>query len=77
MKDIRLKANRGKLNDAIDNIVIAFRAFETLTEISDTQVANESIQDIATGMLDTNSDEELTSVSDDYESCPTCDSDSD
>ena len=76
MKDIRLKANKEKLNDATDNIVIAFRAFETLSEISDTKVANESVRDIVKGMLDED-DESLTDVSDDDDSCPTCDSDSD
>ncbi len=33
MKDIRLKANRRKLNDALDNIGVAFRAMEMLTKL--------------------------------------------
>ncbi len=64
MKDIQLKANSGKLNDTIDNIGVAFRAMEVLTEINDTKVANKSVKDIVKEMLDTDSDEELTSVSD-------------
>ncbi len=74
MKDIRLKANKARLSEALDNIVIAFRAFETLNEITDTKVIWKSAQDIVEEMLDKD-DESLTNVSDD--SCPTCDSDSD
>ena len=74
MKDIRLKANKARLSEALDNIVIAFRAFETLNEITDTKVIRKSAQDIVEEMLDED-DESLTDVSDD--SCPTCDSDSD
>ncbi len=66
MKDIRLQANRRKLNDAVDNIGIAFRAMEVLTETNNVRVTNKSVQDIVKGMLDTDSDdEELTSVSED------------
>ena len=75
MKDIRLKANKARLSEALDNIVIAFRAFETLNEITDTKVIWKSAQDIVEEMLDKD-DESLTDVSDD-DSCPTCDSDSD
>ena len=78
MKNIRLLADKSKLQDAIDNIGIAFRVMEMLTEINDTKVANKNVRDIVLGMLDTD-DEELTSVSEDDsdgdESCPTCDSD--
>ncbi len=70
MKDIRLLADKSRLQDALNNIEVALRV---MTKIS---VVNESAQDIAKMMLDTD-DESLTSVSDDYDSCPTCDSDSD
>ena len=76
MKDIRLKANKEKSNDAIDNIVITLRVFETLNEITDAKVIWKSVQDIVKEMLDEDDDESLTDVSDD-ESCPTCDTDSD
>ncbi len=75
MKDIRLKANKARLSEAFDNIIIAFRAFETLNEIPDTKMIWKSVQDIVEEMLDED-DENLTDVSDD-DSCPTCDSDSD
>ncbi len=66
MKDIRLKANRRKLNDALDNIGVAFLTMEVLTETNKVRVTNKSVQDIVKGMLDTDSDdEELTSVSED------------
>ena len=69
MKDIRLKANKEKLDDAVGNIVVAFRSLDVLMEINDIGVANISVQDITKIMLD-NDDESLTSVSD-------CDSESD
>ncbi len=69
MKDIRLKANKEKLDDAVGNIVVAFRSLDVLMGINDIGVANISVQDITKIMLD-NDDESLTSVSD-------CDSDSD
>ena len=69
MKDIRLKANKEKLDDAVGNIVVAFRSLDVLMEINDIGVANISVQDITKIMLD-NGDESLTSVSD-------CDNDSD
>ncbi len=78
MRDIRLLADKSKLQDALDNIGIALRVMEMQTEISDARVANKSVKDIASEMLD-DDDEELTSVSEDDsdgdESCPTCDSD--
>ena len=78
MKDIRLKANKARLSEAFNNIVIAFRAFETLNEITDAKVIWKSVRDIVEGMLDNDDDDEsLTDVSDDNNSCPTCDSDSD
>ncbi len=64
MKDIRLLADKSKLQDAIDNIGIAFCVMEMLTEINDTKVTNKNVKDIVLEMLDSN-DEELTSVSDD------------
>ncbi len=69
MKDIRLKANKEKLDDAVGNIVVAFRSLDVLMGINDIGVANISVQDITKIMLD-NDDESLTSVSD-------CDSNSD
>ena len=74
MKDIRLKANKARLSEALDNITITLRVLETLNEITDTKVIWKSVQDIVEEMLDKD-DESLTDVSDD--SCPTCDSDSD
>ncbi len=68
MKDIRLLADKSRLQDALNNIEVALLV---MTKIS---MVNESAQDIAKMMLDTD-DESLTDVSDD--SCPTCDSDSD
>ncbi len=69
MKDIRLKANKEKLDDAVGNIVVAFRSLDVLMGINDIGVANISVQDITKIMLD-NDNDSLTSVSD-------CDSDSD
>ena len=69
MKDIRLKANKEKLDDAVGNIVVAFHSLDVPMGINDIGVANISVQDITKIMLD-NDDESLTSVSD-------CDSDSD
>ena len=76
MKDIRLKADKTRLSEAFDNIMITLRVFETLNEITDAKVIWKSVQDIVEEMLDEDDDESLTDVSDD-ESCPTCDSDSD
>ena len=70
MRDIQLKAKkagREKLNDVLDNIGIAYRAMEMLTEINDTKAANKNVKDIVLEMLDNDDDEELTSVSE-YES---------
>ncbi len=64
MKNTRLLADKSKLQDAIDNIGIAFRVMEMLTEINDTEVTNKNVKDIVLEMLDSD-DEELTSVSDD------------
>ncbi len=74
MKNIRLLADKSKLQDALDNIGIALHVMEMLTEINDTKVANKNVNDIVMEMLDSD-DESLTSVSDGDESCPTCDSD--
>ena len=78
MKNIRLLADKSELQDVLDNIGIALRVMEMLTETNDTKIANKSVRDIVLMMLD-NDDENLTSVSEDDsdgdESCPTCDSD--
>ncbi len=47
MRDIQLKAkkaNREKLNDVLDNIGIAYRAMEMLTEINDTKAAKQKCE---------------------------------
>ena len=46
MKDIRLKANKEKLDDAVGNIIAAFRSLDTIMAINDEGVANISVQDI-------------------------------
>ncbi len=62
MKNIRLLVDKSELQDALDNIGIALRVMEMLTEINDTKVANKNVKDIVLEMLD---NEELTDVSDD------------
>ncbi len=52
MKNIRLLVDKNKLNDALDNIGVAFRAMVMLREISDIKVANKNEKDIALEMLD-------------------------
>ncbi len=74
---VRTRNDKSRLQDALDNIGIALRVMEMQTEINDARAANESVRDIVKEMLDNDDDESLTSVSDDEESCPTCDSDSD
>ena len=56
MKDIRLLADKSTLKDATDNIGVAFRVMEALTEISNTKATNKSARGIAREMLDSNSD---------------------
>ena len=70
MKDIRLKADKEKLDDAVGNIIAAFRSLDTIMAINDEGVANISVQDIVKEiMLDEDDDESLTDVSDcDYDS---------
>ena len=63
MKDIRLQADKSKLQDAVDNIGVAFRVMEALTEIGKRKAINKSVRDIVREMLDSDS-EELTSDSD-------------
>ncbi len=63
MRDIRLLVDKSKLKEATDNIGIAFRVMEMLTEINDTKADNKNVKDIVLEMLD-NDDESLTSVSD-------------
>ncbi len=58
MKDIRLLADKSRLQDAIVNIGVAFRVMEMLTETN--KVKN--VKDIVSEMLD-NDDESLTDVS--------------
>ncbi len=58
MKDTRLLADKSSLQDAVDNIGVAFRVMET----NDTKIANKNAKDIASEML-VSDDEELTSVS--------------
>ena len=70
MKDIRLKANKEMLDDAVSNIIAAFRSLDTIMAINDEGVANISVQDIVNKIMLDDDDESLTSVSD-------CDSDSD
>ena len=77
MKDIRLKADKEKLIDAVGNIMTAFRSLDTLMAINDKGVANISVQDIVNKIMLDDDDESLTSVSDDESCCPTCDNDSD
>ncbi len=83
IKDIRLKADKEKLNDAVGNIIAAFRSIDSLMGISDEGVTKINLQYIIEIMLDNISDsgsddnESLTSVSDDESCCPTCDNDSD
>ncbi len=77
MKDIRLKADDVKLIDAFNNVMTAIQVFDNLNNITDSKVIWKSVQGIVKEMLDEDDDESLTDVSDDDESCPTCDSDSD
>ena len=58
MRDIRLFADNIRLRDAVDNIGVAFRVMEMLTETNNTR----SVKDIVSEMLD-NDDESLTDVS--------------
>ena len=62
MKNIRLLADKDRLQDAVNNIGVAFRVMEMLTETSDKKIVNKNVKDIATEILD-NNDESLTSVS--------------
>ncbi len=62
MIDIRLLADKSRLQDAIVNIGVAFRVMEMLTETNDTKIANKNAKDIASEML-VSDDESLTSVS--------------
>ncbi len=52
MKNIRLLADKKKLQEAINNIGIAFRVMEMLMETNDTEVTKKDIEDIALEMLD-------------------------
>ena len=72
MKDIRLKANKEKLDDAVGNIIAAFSSLDTIMAINNEGVANISVQDIVKEIMLNKDDESLTDVSE----CSTCDSDS-
>ncbi len=67
MKDTRLLADKSRLQDAVDNIGVAFRVMETLMETNDTKIANKNVSEMLVS-----DDESLTSVSEYYS-----DSDSD
>ena len=58
MKNIRLLADKSELQDTLDNIGIALRVMEMLTETNNTKIANKSVRDIVLMMLD-NDDEEV------------------
>ncbi len=58
MKDIRLLAYKDDLQIAVNNIGVALRAMEVLLEISHTNAANKSAQDIVRGMLDSDSNQD-------------------
>ena len=75
MKNIRLLADKDRPQDAVNNIGVAFRVMEMLTETSDEKIVNKNVKDIATEILD-NDDESLTSVSE-YDSANSYFSDSD
>ena len=62
MQNIRLLADKDRLQDAVNNIGVAFRVMEMLTETSDKKIVNKNVKDIATEILD-NDDESLTDVS--------------
>ena len=67
MKDIRLKADKEKLNDAVGNIMSAFRSLDTLMAFNDEGVAKISAQDIVNDIM-LHDDESLTDVSSDSDS---------
>ncbi len=69
MKDIRLNANKENLNEAVSNILAAFRSLDTLMAFNDEGVVKISAQDIVNKiMLDDNDSEDLTDVSSDSDS---------
>ena len=68
MKDIRLLADKSRLQDAVDNIGVAFRVMEMLTETNNTKVANKNVKDIVSEMLDCE-EEKLTDVSEYNSAC--------
>ncbi len=71
MKDIRLLADKSRLRDAVDNIGVAFRVMEILTETNN----NKNVKDMVSEML-VSDDESLTDVSE-YDSACSYVSDSD
>ncbi len=58
MRDIRSLADKYKLQDAIENISVAFRVMEALTEISKIK----TVKDIVSEMLDNDESTSLTDV---------------
>ena len=67
MKDIQLKANKENLNEAVSNILAAFRPLDTLMAFNDEGVAKISAQDIVNDIM-LHDDESLTDVSSDSDS---------
>ena len=62
MKNIRLLADKDRLQDAVHNIGVAFRVMKMLTETSDKKIVNKNVKEIATEILNKD-DESLTDVS--------------
>ncbi len=67
MKDIRLNANKENLNEAVSNILAAFRSLDTLMAFNDEGVVKISAQDIVNDIM-LHDDESLTDVSSDSDS---------
>ncbi len=67
MKDIRLNANKENLNEAVSNILAAFRSLDTLMAFKDEGVVKISAQDIVNDIM-LHDDESLTDVSSDSDS---------
>ena len=56
MKDIRLLADKSRLQDALNNVWLALNAIRTLIKINDKKMSDKSGYDIAKMMLDTDDD---------------------
>ena len=59
-RDIRLLADKSRLKDTVDNIGVAFRVMEMLTETNDMR----SVKDIVSEMLDNDDESVSTSLTD-------------